>query len=275
MSARSVFSNAGRTVYAIAAMALGIINLIWADFATVWQPIQAFGDHVPHRRLFACIVAVGLLLGGLAILWRPAIRFGALLVGIMNFIFAVFWLPRVIHFPQIFGTWGGFLEALFPVAAAALLYATASSRDFRGTSKTEQLARYAFGICVLSFALDHFLALPQTAAMVPRWIPLGQRFWAVATGVAHLLAALAVLTGVADLLASRLLTLMLILFGVLVWLPRLFAHPQDHTAWAGNAVNLTMIGTAWVFANWRTARQEHVLRQPPASTPAGVTSLRS
>lgn len=262
MSERSVFSNAGSTVYAIAAMALGIINLIWADFATVWQPIQAFGDHVPCRRLFACVVAVGLLLGGVAILWRPASRFGALLVGIMNLIFAVFWLPRVIHFPQIFGTWGGLLEALFPVTGAALLYVTAASRDSREASRTAQLARYLFGICLLSFGVVHFLALPQTAGMVPRWIPPGQQFWAVATGLAHLLAGLAVLTGVADLLASRLLTLMLIVFGVFVWLPRLFTHPHDHTAWAGNAVNLIMIGTAWVFANWRGECQEEAQPQP-------------
>jgi uncharacterized membrane protein YphA (DoxX/SURF4 family) len=102
---------------------------------------------------------------------------------------------------------------------------------------------------VLSFGAGHFFAIPQTAGMVPGWIPPGQWFWAVATGVAHLLAGLSILSGVLDVLGSRLLTLMLAGFGALVWAPALFAQPREHMVWAGNAVNLALIGAAWVVAD--------------------------
>jgi hypothetical protein len=38
-------------------------------------------------------------------------------------------------------------------------------------------------------------------------------------------------------------------FGLLVWLPQLFAHPKDHMAWAGNGINLALVGAAWVVAD--------------------------
>jgi len=65
---RGFLPNVGVYVYGAAAAAAGIINLVWGDFATGWQPIQAFGDHVPGRELYAYITAVWLIAGGAAIL---------------------------------------------------------------------------------------------------------------------------------------------------------------------------------------------------------------
>jgi uncharacterized membrane protein YphA (DoxX/SURF4 family) len=81
---------------------------------------------------------------------------------------------------------------------------------------------------------------------VPAWLPPGQRFWAAATGAAFVLAALAILSGVRAVLGARLLTAMLLTFGALVWAPRLFAHPEVHRVWAGNAVNLVAAGACWM-----------------------------
>ena len=48
------FSDLGRPVYGLAAIALGIIGLVWGDFAAVWQPVPATA---PHRKALAYIVA--------------------------------------------------------------------------------------------------------------------------------------------------------------------------------------------------------------------------
>jgi hypothetical protein len=37
-------------------------------------------------------------------------------------------------------------------------------------------------------------------------------------------------------------------FGVLVHAPSLFADPHSHMNWAANAMNLALIGAAWVIA---------------------------
>ena len=84
----------------------------------------------------------------------------------------------------------------------------------------------------------------------------------MATGVAHLLAGIAILSGVLAVPASRLLTLMLVIFGALVWGPSLFANPRVHMVWAGNAINLALIGAAWVVADSIARRQKKVRSEP-------------
>jgi uncharacterized membrane protein YphA (DoxX/SURF4 family) len=260
MKGHAALSNLGSRVYGLGAIALGLVGLVWGDFATVWQPIQALPFIVPHREVLAYVAATCLLSAGVAIQWRRSAPAGLLVLAILYFIFALFWLPRVIGYPQFFGTWSGFLEEMALVVAASVVYASLGPRDSAGPGRAALVGRSSFGICVLSFGLSHFFAIPETATMVPKWIPPGQQFWAVATGIFHLLAGIAILSGVLDLLGSRLLTLMLATFGALVWAPALFAQPQEHMVWAGNAINLALTGAAWVIAD-STARHR---RRPQA-----------
>ena len=246
MLSSTALSNLGSRVYGLGAVALGLVGLVWGDFATVWQPVQA---GVPHREALAYVAAACLLSAGVAIQWRRSAPAGLLVLAILYFIFALLWLPRVVGYPQIFATWGGFLEEMALVAAAPVVYASLVPHGSVGPVRTAQVGRLSFGVCVLSFGLGHFFAIPETARMVPGWIPPGQQFWAVATGVAHLLAGVSILSGVLDVLGSRLLIVMLITFGALVWAPALFAQPREHMVWAGNAINLAIIGAAWVVAD--------------------------
>jgi uncharacterized membrane protein YphA (DoxX/SURF4 family) len=75
-------------------MAAGTLDFIWGEFEAAHQPIQALGDHIPGREVFAYVTAVWLVAAGLAILWRRTARAGALAAAVIYFIFAVFWLPR-------------------------------------------------------------------------------------------------------------------------------------------------------------------------------------
>jgi uncharacterized membrane protein YphA (DoxX/SURF4 family) len=262
---RGAPANLGRRVYGLGAVALGLVGLVWGEFATVWQPVQTVG--IPDRGALAYVTAACLLSAGVAVQWRRTARAGLLALAVLYFLFALLWLPRVVHYPQIFGTWGGMLEAMAPAVAAVVGYASVLPRDSAAATRVERFGRLAFGVCAVSFGLVHFTAVPQTAAMVPGWMPPGQRFWAVATGVFHLLAGVAILSGVLDVLGSRLLTLMLAAFGALVWAPRLFEHPHEHMVWAGNAFNLAVVGAAWVVADSiasRRRRQALGRREPEA-----------
>lgn len=243
----------GRRVYALGAIVLGGAGLVFGEFATVWEPVQ---PGVPHRTALAYVAAVLLVVGGACVWTRRAGRVGAVILGIVYCVFAMLWLPRVIGFPQLYGTWGGLFEELAPATVALIVYASSGQRDATSAERVGQLGRYLFGICALSFGLEHFTAIPQTTEMVPEWIP-AHRFWAIATGVFHFLAGVAILTGVFATLAARLLAAMLLCFGALIWLPRLIANPHVHTVWAGNAVNLTIAGAAWIVADWLARRDRH------------------
>ena len=237
----------GARVFGGASLALGAIGFVWGDFATAWQPVQAFGD-VPGRVGLAYAAAVPLVVGGAAMQVPRTLRGGAALLALTYAIFAAFWLPRVIGFPGIFGTWAGMLQELALAAAAAIAYAGRAPADCRVCAATLRAGRYVFGVCVVSFGVAHFTAISATAMMVPKWLPPGPEFWVILTGVAFVLAGVAILSGMLDLLAARLLAAMLGVFGLLVWLPALAAHPQAHLTWAGNAVNLASVGAAWIVA---------------------------
>lgn len=114
-------SNLGRHVYGSGAIALGVTGLVWGDFATVWQPVPA---DCPHRTSLAYIAAICLIVAGAATQFRRTARAGLLTLALLYQVFALLWLPRVVGYPGIFGTWAGFAEELALVVAAMITYAT-------------------------------------------------------------------------------------------------------------------------------------------------------
>ena len=231
-------------VFGAAAIIFGISGLIWGDFATNWQPVRG----VPYHTALAYVANLCLLSAGIALQWRRSVRAGLLVLAFFYLIFAGFWAPRVILLPRIAGTWSGFAEQFCLVVAAVMAYVVLTAPDARWTPMALRVLRVLFGLCAISFGVVHFEALKQTADMVPGWLPPNQRFWAAATGVAHLLAGIAIATGIRAVLAARLLAAMFAVFGLLVWLPRFVAHPGMHNVWGGNAMNLAAAGAAWIVA---------------------------
>jgi len=105
------------------------------------------------------------------------------------------------------------------------------------------------GICAASFTLEQAFYLGATANLVPKWLPPSQMFWAVTTTVFFGLAAVALLTNRVALLATRLLTMMLVMFGLLVWVPLLLSAPRNHTNWSETVETFAIAGTAWILAD--------------------------
>lgn len=237
----------GRWVYGLAGIALGIIGLVSRDFAAVWQPLENLGA-ASHRAVIAVVFAAALFAAGIATLWRRTAPLGFPTLAVLYFISALGWIPRIVGTPGLFGVWNGFCEQLALVSAGAVGYSALLPFTSPWKGRVAQIGCLVFAACAVSFAFGHFTAIRETANFVPAWIPPGQRFWAWATGIFHLLAGLAIASGFQAALASRLLTAMMAGFGVLVWAPMLMAEPS-HFNWAGNAINLALTGAAWVIAD--------------------------
>jgi uncharacterized membrane protein YphA (DoxX/SURF4 family) len=240
--------NLGRHVYGLAAIAFGIITLVWHDFNS-WQQIRALGN-VPHREILVYIAAAIELFGGIAIQWPRTAQAGSLVLGAIYLIFALLWVPMVAAEPRVFDRWGNFFEQFSLVSGALIVYASFDRGKSERAAMAARIGYIFFGVCVVSFTMEQLLYLSGTAAFVPKWIPPGQMFWAIATTIAFALAAIALLSGRLALLASRLLTVMIIGFGLLVWLPAPFADPHKMINWAGNAQNLAITGAAWIVADF-------------------------
>jgi uncharacterized membrane protein len=245
----------GIWVFGLASAAAGIMDLIWGGFDADHQPIQAFGDHIPGVTIFAYITAVWMIAGGAAILWRRSARAGGAALGIIYFVFAVFWLPRLYWAPHILGfripvyigVLAGLGSQLIVFAAGALVFAsTATSSSPR--PRMTLVARWIFGLSSIDFGLSHLTDLHDNLMYVPKWMPLGAEFWIIVTGICFVLAGLAIVSAIQDVLAAWLLGLMFLAFNVIALPQFIFADPKDHGAWGGYAYNLAAVGACWIFA---------------------------
>ena len=261
----------GRHVYGLAAIAFGIVSLVWHDFGAPWQQIRALGN-IPHQ-VFLVYVAAGIeLFGGIAIQWRKTARVGALALAIIYLAWALLWVPHIIREPRVYDRYGNFFEQLSIFSGALLVYAcfernglqaVGNSTENRGALAPERLRQPSlarlgyifFAICVVSFTLEQVFYLRGTASFVPKWIPPGQMFWAIATTIFFALASIALFSGRFALIASRLLTAMIVGFQLLIWLPAPLADPHKLINWAGNAQNLAIAGAAWIVADYLGANR--------------------
>lgn len=238
----------GRHLYGGAAIIFGAATIFWHDF-NIWQGIGVL-EKTPDFQSLVYVAAVAALAGGLAIQWRGIAQIGALVLGALYLLVALCWIPRIGHAPLVYDSWGNFFEEFSIFSGALIAYASLTPPESPRAARMAWIGRICFGVCVISFMLEQAFYLQATADLVPKWIILGQMFWAVATSVAFALAAIAILSGMQALLASRLLTAMIVLFGLLVWLPAIFADPHSHFNWSENAQNFAIGASAWVLADY-------------------------
>jgi hypothetical protein len=229
-------SNLGRHVFGVAALAFGLITLAWHDYNDSHQ-----------LRYIVYAAAAALIFGGAAIQFRRTTKAGATALGAAYLVFVLLCVPGIVAAPQIYNSWGNFFEQFSLLSGAAIVYARLSSAWSPET--LNRIGRILLGICAASFTLEQAIYLDATASLVPKWVPPTQMFWAVTTTVFFALAAVALLTNRMALLASRLLTIMVVSFGLLVWVPLILSNPHNHTNWSENAETFEIAGAIWILAD--------------------------
>jgi len=245
MQSRRLASNLGIYPFAAGAIFLGLLGLASGDFATTWQRV---GPNVPLRVPLAYLTALIELAAGLALLWRPAARAGALTITVVYSIFTLVWVPKIFEDLRSFDSYGNFFEEFSLVVAGAVLVASLSPAG-SPIARSESLFARLYALSAISFGFGHVYSMPGLLSWIPKWLPPSQLFWAYVTTIGFFLAAAAILSGIQAPLASRLITAEIFSFEILVWIPKLIAGPHDHFNWAGNAISIALSGAAWVVAD--------------------------
>jgi hypothetical protein len=245
MSASTPGSNLGRHVFGVAVLAFGIITLFWPDIDG-WLQLGHIWNGTDGRVLVYA-AAVAQIFGGVAIQFRRTETTGAIIIAVVFLLFALTCVPRIIATPRVYDRWGNFFEQLSMAAGAAIVCARSSSSWT--PAKIALIGRILFGVCAASFAVEQAVYLNNTVMLVPKWLPPGQTFWAITTTVLFALAVAALLVNRMALLAARLLTIMLVIFGLLVWVPLVLSDPGNHTNWSEIAETFAIAGTAWILAD--------------------------
>ncbi len=239
-AARATAADLGARLFGLGAIALGVTGLVWRGFATPWQPVS---PGLPGYALLACAAALVSIGGGAALQVRRAARLGGLLLAALFGIFAVLWAIRVVRAPTVTAMWSG-CAADVVLVTGALLAAGVTARD----PWRLVVVRTVVGVCLLAFAAAHFVYSRETAGMVPPWMPPDAMTWAYATGVAHAVAGVALLTDILAAPAAWALTAMFAGFEALVWLPKLLSASADPMTWRGSAINLCLTAAALLLA---------------------------
>jgi len=267
--------------YGLGTALTGILDIAWGDFDASHQPIQALGKDLPGQHLLAYVAGVWLIAAGLAILWRRSARVGAAASAIAYLVFMALWLTRYsagIHaygwrIAVLLGISFGLAQQLMLVAPAAIVYASAASPDSLLEKRAAIAARWMLGLPPIIFGSFHLAAIHVFASIVPQWMRFGS-FWAVLTGIAFILAGVAICSGKMGVLAARLLALMLLLFEGLVEIPPIFVRLHDQRTWGAAVYNLAAIGACWMFAEFLLSGAERgqieLVESVPVSRPDRV-----
>jgi uncharacterized membrane protein YphA (DoxX/SURF4 family) len=192
-----------------------------------------------------------MIVAGAAVEWRRTAAWGAAALTVYYALIVIVVMNgRAVfaHYAE-FGSYSGAAEQLAIAAGALIIYGGSAEIDPARAARLTRLGQLAFGVCALLFGGAHFFYMNLTAPLVPKWLPPTQEFWAYATGVGQIAAGIAILTGVQARLAAILLTAMYASFTLLVHGPMLVADQSSRLIWSENALNLALIGVAWVVAD--------------------------
>jgi hypothetical protein len=237
----------GRIFFGASAVLFGVIALMWHDPDT-WQSLHPIRNLPLGSIIGACLMAAQIA-GGIAMQSSRTARLASIILGVVYLLFSLACVPGIIAASNLFERYGGsFFQQLSLLCGAIALYA-ATETDAAKAVALGRAARLGLGVSAISFTLSQILYLRYTAELVPKWIPPNQMFWASFTTIAFGLAALAILINRQARLATRLMTLMLGLFGLLVWLPRVIAHPEAHFNWSEFALTTLITSAAWMVAD--------------------------
>jgi uncharacterized membrane protein len=229
---------------------LGILALIYGDFALVWQPVAAW---VPGRTALAYLSGLIMLFGGVGLLFQATAKLSVRVLFPYLIVWALLKMPALVVAPRIEGVWLGFGELAVLLAGGWTLFAVfaelpeSSFLSFAVGERGIHCARIFFAVWVFPIGLAHIMYVKETAALVPAWLGF-QRGWAYVTGFGQIACSLGVLFSVLPRVAAAAEAGMISLFALLVWLPAIVAAPRTRLPWTAFLISWAIAAGAWVVA---------------------------
>jgi uncharacterized membrane protein len=265
--AQLLFSSALQpavSLFALGMIGLGVLALIYGDFAMVWQPVAPW---VPGRTALAYGSGVLMLLSGAGLLfpgvsmdrsssmgWSRATTAWSVRV---LFPYLILWallkVPALVVAPRIEGVWLGFGEIAVLLAGGWVLFARfaalppGSPLAFAAGDSGIRIAKYIFALWLIPIGLSHFLYVKETINLIPSWIPF-RMFWAWLTGAGHIAAGLGVLFSVLPRVALYAEAAMLTVITLLVWAPAVMLAPGTRLPWTAFWISWSITAAVWVLA---------------------------
>ena len=236
--------------FALGLIGLGVLALIFGDFALVWQPVPT---SLPGRSALAYASGLLMLFGGVGLLFRTSATWSARIVFPYLFVWLLLKVPALIVAPSMEAVWLGFGEIAVLLAAGWVLFATlvkvrsASIFTFAAGETGIRRATLLFAVSLVPIGLSHIIYPKQTADLIPAWLPfrVGLAYF---TGAIQISCGFGVLFSIVPRLAAMVEAGLVGLFGLLVWLPATLAEPKARLPWTALLITWFFAASAWVVA---------------------------
>lgn len=242
----------GDILFTASLAGLAVLSLFYGNFAPLLDPF-------PWPKVFTSALGLVLLAACVGLLFGRTFAASAMTIAVYATAWALIRTRPILNAPQSIGSYYGFCEGVSLLAGAWTLYALDRCRDHAGIvasltgDSALRVARGLFGAACLVYGIAHFAYAAYSLQFVPEWLPARMPL-VYATGIFHTAAGVGLILGILPRLAARLEATMIILFGVLVWLPSHFAHPAPKWAgtpqnqWSETILNFLLAGVAWLIA---------------------------
>lgn len=246
-------------LFVIGLLGLGVLALIYHDFAMVWQPVPAW---VPAHAAVAVATGVLMLLIAIGLLLPASRAWSSRTLFVYLILWAMLKVPGVVVAPQIEGTWLGLGELTMLLAGGWTLFARlgdippSSPLAFLAGDRGVRLARILFALSVIPVGLSHLVYVQATMGFIPHWLPF-PKGWAILTGAGQMASGFGLLLGVLPSVAAWAEAGQITCYTLLVWLPGLIAAPTDR-------LQRTAFFISWIIAAAAYAVAQNVRRDKTA-----------
>jgi len=246
-------THGARIIFAVAMTGLGVVSLLFKDFAMGWQPVAS---GIALRSWLAVASGVFLGISGSTLLLRPRVIWASFLLAVYWAMWTVIRIVEALPHLDHAGTWLGVSENL-TITGGAVLIANHLSMQTRSMSSAERRiqpwVRRIFALSCVVFGWCHFVYADITAKMIPVWLPFSLPLtWF--TGFAHIAAGLGLLLMVLPRQAAILEAIMMSVIVLLVHVPSLGATPAPFWAnsyeaeWFVGLAALALSASGWAVA---------------------------
>jgi uncharacterized membrane protein len=233
----------GRILVAISLVVFGVQHFIYGGFVATLVP--AF---MPGRLFWAYFVGVAFVAAAIGIVTRILARPAATMLGVMFFLFVVLLhIPRIVGLARDGNEWTSGFVALAMCGSAWILASAAPLEEREKADPFLRLGRYFFAFPFVAFGIQHFVYAAYAAGLGPPWY-LGRPLWMCFVGVLFAAAGAAIILGQKAQMAASLLATMLILFFLLLYVPRIIGQLHNPGPWTSGFEILGLCGGAVVLA---------------------------
>jgi uncharacterized membrane protein len=245
-------STLGRFFFAVSMVALGIRQLLTGVLVRLVPPLPGW---IPWHSIWPYLIGVALVIAGAA-LGSPRLARGAALVlgAMILFAFLFLHLPQAAADPLVGFMWTNPAKALAMLGGVILLAgslphaADSPSALARGFRKVYFLGPLFLAGFLILGGIQHFVYADFVARLVPGWIP-GPYLWVYFTGIALIAGGVGMLVPKTARLAALMSGIMMLLWVILLHIPRALADLHNIGETSGVFEALALSGAAFILAD--------------------------